>query len=186
MKSLITAAAMLLMTTVAQAAPIHFQFNAGLVFTDISGTLPTDVVTIDVVMDNGGTSTASQTWNAAAGHFVSGVLSIGSYSMDVGSNVSRAIFITDSSGALLSTAFEDFLFADRADNVDNFGTGGTLINLTHFFVVDFTGDFAQFGGTTEAVGDWLIVSTNQTPIPAPGSLALLGLGMIFLSRARRR
>lgn len=180
MKTLISTAIVFSFATAAHAAPIQFQFSSNLLFTNIPGVSPADTVTIDVVMDNGGTGTSSQFWSSSSGHFVSGTVTTGGYSMNLGTIVSAVDFLTNPSGGLVGAQLFDGF---GIDNTDNFGIGGAS-SVGDIALSTSANTFAIWQDSANNFANWQIVA-SETEIPEPAPLALLGFGVFAMIAARR-
>jgi hypothetical protein len=177
------ASALAALSLPAQAAPYLFTYT-GSVFDSggVPGVSNGDVITIDVIMDNGGASTVSQVWGTGA--TVSAVVSVGSYTANFIDNFfSAAGFTTDAAGALIVTNW--FGTLDSATATDSLGGAGG-VRLFNGDVRTSLGSFIGYAPTLGIVAAWSGPVAVETPVPAPPMLALFGLGLTVAALSRRR
>jgi hypothetical protein len=182
-KNLAVFVAALLCTMQAQGTPVEFTFAATIVNNSgIVGVSVGDIVTINLLANNGSSGLNSQSWTI--GDFISASLSAGSYSqsyVDGFGTASLVAFTTDAIGNLTQSNFPDTTLS--ANNTDTFGMGGQ-IRL-------FSNDFQDFFGRTAAMSNGLTRLTawsvnERSQAPEPGTLSLLGLGLAGAALLRRR
>lgn len=170
-----TLAAMLLLGPVAASA-IPFQIT-GTTHVSSNGTPGVsdgDLLTVQIVADNGGASALSQDWfqtdvlsaTASAGSYVA-VFNYPFYLND-------PVFRTNAAGAVTSAWFDI-----DSNNTDNLGSGspGFFSNA----LVTSQNNFLGFQGAFT----WTIASAPASA-PEPATLALLGLGLAGFGFGRRR
>ncbi len=172
--------AFLSISTTAQAIPVSFtqtvETNVGLTGFFSSG----DTVSITVTMDNGGTSTASQTWTTA--QILGAVLTVGSYSASYGDTFCGD-FTSTATGSL-STAFCGTL---ASTGVDNSGVGARLYNGT---IRISDGTLVGLSNNLAHLAAWSggsIAGPPLPPVPLPAGLPLLlgAIGLFGLAKRRR-
>jgi hypothetical protein len=182
-KNLAVFVAALLCSMQAQGTPVEFTFAATITNNSgIVGVSVGDIVTIDLLANNGSSGLNSQSWTI--GNFISASLSAGSYSqsyVDGFGTASLVAFTTDAFGNLTQSNFPDTTLS--ADSTDTFGMGGQ-IRL-------FSNDFQDFFGRTAVMSNGLTHLTawsvnEQSQAPEPGTLSLLGLGLAGAVLLRRR
>ncbi len=149
--------------------------------TDIPGTTMGDTLTILVIVDNGGTSLLSQSWTVL--NIVSGRVDVGTYTAFYTSSFSAGSGFTTDAAGLLTTA----VFADLVGDVsDTFGTSavGALFNDA---VRDTQERLTRFGDAVDQPnGNLSLWSVAFVSVPEPGTLGLIGAGLIGIGLARRR
>ncbi|WP_270935328.1 hypothetical protein [Falsiroseomonas oryzae] len=137
-----------------------------------------DLLTLRVVVDNGGTTTISQSWNAS--HIVSAIATVGSYVATFNSPFQGSfdpIFRTDASGAFTRTFFYD----TDANNTDNLGPGSPQFFANVLEVS--TGARLDYAGQPDERSNWTI---SAVAVPAPGAAVLFGAGLLGLAMVRQR
>lgn len=188
-----TAAALLLATQLtantARALPVLFHFESSITSSSIPGVTAGDTITIDVVLDNGGTSLLSQTWDVNAGTTaISATASAGSYSADYGTTFTVALFQTNALGVLTTTAFRDE-GGTQFDNTDTFGSGapiGLLFGTALITTPISPSRFAQFSPNNFDASSWTLEFTTIDDVPEPATAVLLAIPLGALGCARRR
>lgn len=172
----------------ARALPVLFHFESTITSSSIPGVADNDTVTIDVVLDNGGTSLLSQSWDTNAGTAVlSATASAGSYSADYGTIILLALFSTDAAGNLTSSTFRDES-GTGVDNTDSFGSGQPIALFANVALFDVNGNFAQFFPSAFFPAQWTLefATVNQTPEPTTLTLFAGALAGFTVFSARRR
>jgi hypothetical protein len=154
--------------------------------TPIPGVSFGDDVTVEIIVDNGGSSLNSQTWLGS--HIQSAQLSVGSYSATfVGGFIpvgAQPVFQTNASGELTSVLFVGT--GPSTINFDDFGIGGS-IRLLNNSVKSSAGGDAYFVDRFVGPNPDDLIGWDQTPdiVPEPGTALLLcGLAVISFRRLR--
>jgi len=179
-QSLAAVLACLAMSGGAKASVYDFTFTS----TIINATTPIIVVgdtfTINLLLDNGGSTLVSQTWSSADA--ISGfTIDTGSYHGSYSTLFPGSSFQTDVSGALTLTNF--FGAANTSNNQDNFGSfGGNVLSGNRF--LDFFGRSNFYAALPTTVADWTV--SAATPLPAALPLFATGLGALGLHGWRRK
>ena len=183
---LLAAATIVVSATAAQAAPFSFTFSGTVtsVGPGLTGIVTDgDAVSVVVIMDNGGTDTASQNW--AVTDTVSATLNAGSYTAtwtnDFFTNLFATGFDTDALGNLTLTQWLGTFFSPSA--VDSFGSGATLASNG---VATSNSEFFVFSPGFAEVGAWSGPVAVPTPIPLPASGVLIGGALLLLAGLGRR
>lgn len=139
-----------------------------------------DAVTVQVIVDNGGSSTLSQTW--AVSNTVSAIFSAGSYQANftadwfpIGSG-----FTTDALGGLILAGWYG---TEQATGSDNFGsTGADLSNVG----VDSSNGGQIFAQPLFGLSAWSNPVAVIGNVPEPSALAIVPLGLVGLALTTRR
>jgi len=167
----------------ALGTPAEFTFAATITNNSgIVGVSVGDVVTINLLADNGSSGLNSQSWTI--GDFISASLSNGSYSqsyVDGFGTASLVAFTTDAIGNLTQSNFPDT--TPSANNSDTFGMGGQIRLFANDFQ-DFFGRTAAMSNGLTHLNGWSV--KEQSHAPEPGTLSLLGLGLAGAALLRRR
>ncbi len=141
-----------------------------------------DVITLNVLVDNGGTSAASQTW--ASTDTVSADLTVGGYHAYYDSDFfGSAGFTTDAAGNLLTADWFGTSDAVSGTNYDNFGVG-TDVRLFNGAIQEHGSDLSFFQPSFGDINDW---TAPTGYVPEPGTIAIWTvLGVVGLGVRRRR
>lgn len=168
----------------AQAAPFALTFTGSISSTGgAPGVAVGDVFTVDVIVDNGGMSAASQVWTFA--DTLSAVVTTGSYTANFIDNFfpSGAGFATDAAGALIGA--EWFGTLNSATATDSLGGGGGVRLFNGSVLTSLGSSFSYNPGFGNAA-DWTDPVAVDPGVPAPPMLALFGLGLTVAALSRRR
>ena len=174
----------------AKAVPVNVSFSEIILTTGGTafGTAGADTWSLSFVVDNGGLSTASQTWGLSdiVGN-VTGTSNNG-YSATYGTSVGAGGFslTTNAGGGVSAATYSDLAESDNSDSV------GAAIVLHTFGGVGAGGptsdsDFALLlFGTNNLASLWTVDLGQATEAPEPGAIALFGIGLVGLAIVRRR
>ena len=149
---------------------------------DIPDTAAGDTVTIVVIVDNGEASLLSQTWTVL--EILSGRIDVGSYTaLYTSPFLDISGFTTDGAGVVTFARFAVIpSVAGNNEVVDNYGSsidGGVFTTA----VQDTRSRQSDFGFNS---GDPNLWSAAFVSVPEPGTIGLLGAGLVGLGLARRR
>ena len=175
--------AAVLCTMQAQGTPVVFTFAATITSNSgIPGISVGDIVTINLLANNGSSGLNSQSWTI--GDFISATLSAGSYSqthVDGFGTASLVAFTTNAIGDLTLSNFPDTMLS--ANNTDTFGMGGQIRIFSNDFQ-DFFGRTATMSNGLTHLSGWSVHERSQ--VPEPGTLFLVGIGLAGATLLRRR
>jgi hypothetical protein len=157
--------------TPAQAIPITVSFTAT-GFTPLSGTdpAPTDPVTGTIVYDAASTTSTINS-------FISVDLTIGGHTYSVGELVSGTFIVKQFIGGA------PFGFLGVQAGTDDLALGWDQAGLGNPILIYAT---AAVPGSTWSAGSFTQFSITAAPVPEPGSLLLLGAGLLTGLVAMRR
>jgi hypothetical protein len=168
----------------AQAAPIKVTFTGtvGTVDASLSSLVASgETVLIDVILDNGGTSTLSQSWSIA--DTVSATVRAGSYLATWTNDFFTGAdgFTTDAVGKLVVANWLGTVESPTSE--DSLGTGARLFAIS---VRASNGDFFIYSPSLLSLAAWSDpVRVNESaPVPLPATLLLMLLGLAALSASR--
>lgn len=181
----------------AQAVPFSFEYNSTISGTDIPGLIVTDAVKITVTLDNGNATALSQTWTGSDAvsvtfDFANGLhVTTFSAPFDGGMAYTGGNFVTNAAGTLTDVMDSWFDFNAVAD----FTTTGAATDFG-WYLNGFNGVYFEntFGTSVDLTNvsdmweaaNWSLVGATTTAVPAPGALALFGIGLVGLGALRRR
>lgn len=181
------AAVLSVAATAASAAPFSLTYTGSVttVAASLAGFVSVgDTFTIDVIVDNGGTSTLSQNWTIA--DTVSATVRAGTYvglwTADFYTDPSVTGFSTDATGDLTVASW--FGTFDSPTSTDNLGLGARLFNGA---VLASNGDLIEYRPFLGAVASWSDpVAVAAVPLPASLTLTLAGLAAVGGLRRRQQ
>jgi hypothetical protein len=156
----------------AKASVYDFTFHSTIKVASTPGISVGDAYTLNLFLDNGGSTLASQIWTDpdALGF----TIDAGSYHATYSTPFPGVDFETDASGALIQTSF--FGTDGSSSNQDNFGS----------WIGDYVfggGDFLDFLGRGNAPADVpsdTIANWSVTPVAAPAAVPLPGTLPLFV------
>lgn len=168
----------LLTPSLGLAVPIQLTYMTSVLSGGTPGVSDGDILTLEIIADNGGASTISQSWFQA--DVVSAVATVGTYvaHFNFPHFANDPVFVTDALGMLTTTLW----FDTDANNTDNLGPGSP-------------GFFANALRTSQNVNIVYQDTQPQIPsawtigpvedVPEPSTLALTALGLLLVRRRRR-
>lgn len=165
----------------ALAVPFAFTYTTTIQVTSgpaIPGVNNGDVLTLEVVADNGNASTLSQSWFQT--DVLSAVATVGSYTATFifPFYVNDPVFATNGAGDLILTVWYDI----DGNNFDNVAPGSPTFYDNVLLTSQSTRLEFQTGGPMNPA-NW---SVTAAQVPEPGALALFGIGLAGLGVIRRR
>jgi hypothetical protein len=184
-KKAILAATISVSTMNVQATPVQFSFTSKVINANISGVSDDDVVTINLIADNGASDLISQSWTI--GDLISGSLSAGSYTQSYidgwFSSDTHLAFQTDASGNLTLTEF--YGTTTSANHQDSFGTGLSVYLYSNAFQ-DLYGNITEYVDRLPTSANWTVSQVTQVPEPENLAMLLAGLGLLGLASGRNK
>jgi hypothetical protein len=171
----------IVMSANAEANVYDLTFASTISAADTPGILAGNTFTINLFLDNGGSTVVSQSWSGTDA--ISGfAIDAGTYHGSYSTLLANWSFQTDASGALTLTNF--FGTATTSNNQDNFGSfQGNDVFGNEF--VDALGRVNHFAQRLTNVSSWTIAPL-ATPLPTTLPLFATGLGALGLLGWRRK
>jgi hypothetical protein len=169
------------MSANAKASIYELTFASTIIAADTPGIPVGNTFTINLFLDNGGSTVVSQSWSGTDA--ISGfTIDAGTYHGSYSTLLANWSFQTDASGALTLTNF--FGTATTSNNQDNFGSfQGNDVFGNEF--VDSLDRVNHFATGLSTVSSWTIAPV-ATPLPATLPLFASGLGALSLLGWRRK
>jgi len=169
------------MSSGAKASVYDFIFTSTIINPSTPIIAVGETFTINLLLDNGGSTLVSQTWSGADA--VSGfTIDAGPYHGSYSTLFPGSSFQTDASGALTLTNL--FGSANTSSNQDNFGSFvGNVLTGNEF--LDFFGRPNVYAALPTTVADWTVAAA-ATPLPAALPLFATGLGALGVLGWRRK
>lgn len=167
----------------ANAVPFHLQFQSNLTFTTVPGTAIGNVITFDIMVDNGGAVATSQAWGQS--DVLSATASVGSYSATFNApfGVNDPLFTTNAAGVV---DLADWFDVDGG-NSDSLGPGSPTVNGVGLQASNAPVGFLFFANNLNEASNWTVQAViSVIPVPAALPLMLGGLGLLGLFGWRRK
>ena len=180
-------ATVFILNTQSQAAAVALTWNTTV--SDFSGSWPTAVgeaVTVTFVVDNGGSSIQSQTWNGTdmVSYTITGT-SGWSFATTTTPNFDYVDFVTDSSGAV-TTAANWGIFPAGPITTSWAGSGTGIYSNTGSNFIAYDSGFNYTLSVANVGQNQVGSSWTAAVVPEPSSLGLLALGSAGLVARRKR
>lgn len=177
---------MLLSSAAVYAAPFTLEFTGIVASSETPGISEGDTITLDLIADNGGSTSLSQTWNLAdlQGFTIHAGTFTGTYSQ-VYPFPSTGNFVTDASGNIISVTF--FGTSGSSQNSDNFNASFVGDNVTGgaSFEDSLSRDTDIVGGTWNTPSQWSVQGADASA-PEPSTIGLFAAGLVGLAALKRK
>ena len=176
--SLILGTLLLLYPAPSMAVPFQITFSAQVTSGGTPGVANPDVLTVRVIADNGGATSASQSWFQA--DVISATASAGTYSATFNFPffINNPLFTTNAASTVVNAGFFDL----DGNNTDNLGSGSPQLFANLMLTsIGTVLNFTSVGPADPAA--WTV--SAATAVPEPATLLLLGSGMAAAALRRR-
>lgn len=172
-------ALLLLVPALAIAVPVKFTYTSPVSSGGVAGVSDGDILTLEIIADNGGSGLLSQSWIQAdissAFAFVETYNAVFNFPY-----LNNPVFVTDAAGLLTSTAWVDV----DENNTDNLGSGSPKFFANGLRTSQ--GNFMEYQGPWPFFATWSINNVSRVPEPASLTLLVLGLAGLGVTRIRKK